>query len=107
MTLMLKDGAEVVERYKQHHRSVWPEVVVRLREIGVVEMKIFLLGRRLFMYMETIDGFVPEREFPKLSKDTRYREWDELMTGLQEPAPEAEAGEWWAAMEEVFDLSRQ
>ena len=106
MTLMLKDGAEVVERYKQHHRSVWPEVVVRLREIGVVEMKIFLRGRRLFMYMEAIDGFDPEREFPKLSEDSRYREWDELMTGLQEPAPEAKAGEWWAAMEEVFDLSR-
>ncbi len=107
MTLMLKDGAEVVERYKQHHRSIWPEVVVRLREIGVVEMKIFLLGRRLFMYMEAIDGFDPAREFPKLSGDTRYREWDMLMTGLQEPAPEAKAGEWWAAMEEVFDLSRQ
>jgi L-rhamnose mutarotase len=107
MTLMLKDGAEVVERYKQHHRSVWPEVVVRLREIGIVEMKIFLLDRRLFMYMEAIDGFDPGREFPKLSEDARYREWDELMAGLQEPAPEAKAGEWWAAMEEVFDLSRQ
>jgi L-rhamnose mutarotase len=107
MTLMLKDGAEVVERYKQHHRNAWPEVIARLRQIGVVEMRIYLRGRRLFMYMETVDGFAPEREFPKLSNDSRYREWDALMTGLQEPAPEAEAGEWWAEMEEVFDLSAQ
>ncbi len=107
MTLMLKAHAGTVERYRQYHRHAWPEVIGRLREIGVVEMKIYVLGRRLFLYMQAIDGFAPEREFPKLAEDARYREWDELMRGLQEPAPEAKAGEWWAQMEEVFDLSRQ
>ena len=107
MTLMLKDDEAIVERYKEYHRNAWPEVVDRLREIGIVEMRIYLLGRRMFMYMEAIDGFVPEREFPKLVEDPRYREWDEVMRGLQEPAPEAKPGEWWAPMEEVFDLSRQ
>jgi L-rhamnose mutarotase len=107
MTLMLKDDVEVVERYKQFHRSAWPEVVARLREIGVMEMRIYLAGRRLFMYMEAVDGFSPERDFPKLVDDPRYREWDELMRGLQQRAPEAREGEWWAEMEEVFDLSGQ
>jgi L-rhamnose mutarotase len=106
MTLLLQDGADVVERYRQYHRHAWPEVIVRLREIGIVEMRIFLLGRRLFMYMQTVDGFAPEDEFPKLTQDARYREWDELMRTLQRPAPEAKPGEWWAAMEEVFDLAR-
>jgi L-rhamnose mutarotase len=107
MTLLLKDGSEIVERYKQYHRNVWPEVIARLREIGVVEMRIYLLGNRLFMYTQTIDGFVPEREFPKLNEDARYREWDELMRGLQQSVPEVKVGEWWAPMEEVFDLSGQ
>ena len=107
MTLMLKDDEEVVERYRRYHRDAWPEVIVRLREVGIAEMRIYLLGRRLFMYMEAIDGFAPQRDFPKLAEDARYREWDELMRGLQQPAPEARAGEWWAPMEEVFDLSRQ
>ena len=106
MTLMLKDDEEIVERYRRYHRDAWPEVIDRLREVGIVEMRIYLVGRRLFMYMETVDGFAPERDFPKLA-DPRYREWDELMRGLQQPAPEARAGEWWAPMEEVFDLSRQ
>jgi L-rhamnose mutarotase len=70
-------------------------------------MRIYVLGRRTFMYMEAVDGFSPRRDFPKLSKDPRYREWDELMSSLQEPAIEAKPGEWWAPMEEVFDLSRQ
>ncbi len=107
MTLMLKDDEEIVERYKEYHRKAWPEVVSRLRESGITGMRIYLLGRRMFMYMEAIDGFSPERDFPKLAHDPRYREWDELMRGLQQPAPEARAGEWWASMEEVFDLSRQ
>ena len=107
MTLMLKDDEKIVERYKEYHRKAWPEVVSRLRENGITQMRIYLLSRRMFMYMEAVDGFSPERDFPKLAQDPHYREWDELMRGLQQPAPEARAGEWWAPMEEVFDLSRQ
>ena len=107
MTLMLKDDEEIVDRYKEYHRKAWPEVVSRLREIGITEMRIYLLGRRMFMYMEAVDGFSPEREFPKLTQDPRYREWDELMRTFQVRAPEARPDEWWASMEEVFDLSSQ
>ena len=107
LTLMLKDDEGIVERYKEYHRHAWPEVLARLREGGIVEMRIYLLGRRMFMYMEAVDGFAPERDFPKLAEDPRYREWDELMRTLQERAPEARADEWWAQMEEVFDLSGQ
>ncbi|TMG00445.1 MAG: L-rhamnose mutarotase [Chloroflexi bacterium] len=107
MTLMLKDGEGIIDRYKEYHRKAWPEVVSRLRENGIREMRIYLLGRRMFMYMEAVDGFSPERDFPKLLQDPRYREWDELMRTLQERAPEAKPEDWWAPMEEVFDLSAQ
>jgi len=107
LTLMLKDDDEIVERYKEYHRNAWPEVIARLREIGITEMRIYLLGRRMFMYMEAKSEFDPERDFPKLNEVPRYREWDELMRTLQERAPEAKPGEWWAAMEEVFDLKWQ
>jgi L-rhamnose mutarotase len=107
MTLMLKDDEAIVERYKDFHRKAWPEVVARLREFGITEMRIYLLGRRMFMYMEAADGFDPGRDFPKLIEDPRYREWEELMRTLQQRAPEAKPGDWWAPMEEVFDLSGQ
>jgi L-rhamnose mutarotase len=105
LTLLLKDDADVIERYKQHHREAWPEVIARLKEIGITEMKIYLIDRRLFMYMEAVAGFDPDRDFPKLNDLPRYREWDELMSSMQERVPEARDGEWWAAMEEVFDLN--
>ncbi len=105
LTLLLKDDADVIDRYRRYHREAWPEVIARLKEIGIIEMKIFLIGRRLFMYMEAVDGFDPDRDFPKLNELPRYREWDVLMSSMQERVPEAREGEWWAAMEEVFDLN--
>lgn len=104
MTLGLKDEAGVVDRYREHHRAAWPEVVEALRGIGISKLKIFLHGRRLFMYLEAPDGFDPGRDFPRYVTTDRVREWDELMKTFQEPVPGAAPGEWWAGMAEVFDL---
>src|SRR5207302_1547101 len=65
---------------------------------------IRLADRILFMSMETEDAFDPGRDLARLLDAPRYREWDELMRSLQERAPEAAEDEWWASMEEVFDL---
>jgi L-rhamnose mutarotase len=105
LTLQLVDDAALIERYKEHHRRVWPEVTARLREVGITEMRIYLLGRRLFMYVEAGDGFDPARDFARINEDPRSWEWDVLMRTMQERVTEAAEGEWWATMEPVFDLS--
>ena len=105
MALDLRDDPMLIARYRREHQHAWPEVLARLREIGVSEMKIFLLGRRMFMYCETRDGFDPATDFPRANEDPTYKKWDELMRTMQERVREAKAGEWWAQMELVFDLS--
>ncbi len=106
MTLQLKDDPEVIEKYKEHHRHVWPEVERSLKAVGIVSMRIFLLGRRMFMHMETVDDFVADRDFPKyLDLDPKCREWDALMCQFQEKVPEAKDDEWWASMEMVYELN--
>lgn len=104
MTLDLKDDEGGIEKYKEYHKSVWPEVVDGLRKIGVSKMKIFLSGRHLFMYLEVPDDFDPIRDFPRYMESTRAREWDEIMRGFQQRVPEASSDEWWSSMEEVFDI---
>ena len=105
MTLNLKDDPDIIEKYKAYHRNAWPEVVTSLREIGITRMNIYLLGRRLFMAMETIDEFDMARDFPRyLERHPRCQEWDQLMRTFQEPVSEAKSGEWWALMEPVFEL---
>jgi len=104
-TLNLKDDADAIARYRAHHRAVWPEVERGLRQIGVERMLIWLLGRRLFMLMETDDAFAPDEDFARyLEAEPRVREWQALMESLQEPVPDAKPGEWWADMELVYAL---
>ena len=65
MTLNLKDDAQIIEKYKTYHADVWPETEQALKAVGITGLKIFLLGRRLFMYMQTVDEFDIDRDFPR------------------------------------------
>src|SRR5881397_3233311 len=105
MALDLRDDPTLIARYKKEHASVWPEVLARLREVGVTEMKIYLLGRRMFMYCETRDGFDPAKDFARANDDPTYQKWDALMRTMEGRVAEAKPGEWWAMMQLVFDLN--
>ena len=107
MTLDLVDDPDIIEKYKVYHREVWPEVIAGLRSVGIAKMKIFLLGSRMFMYVEASNDFDPAVDFQKYTESSpRAKEWDELMRDFQYQVPEAREGEWWAGMEEVFDIDR-
>jgi L-rhamnose mutarotase len=104
LTLCLQDDADKIASYRQYHQAVWPEVTRRLRACGVQHMQIFLLGTRMFMYLQTDDTFEPARDFDRINEDPPSARWNALMAELQAAAPEAKPGQWWAAMELVFDL---
>lgn len=105
-TLNLKDDPLAIEAYKTYHQKVWPEVESALKSVGIISMKIFLIGRKLFMYMETNDDFKPERDFARyLELHVKCKQWDELMQTFQEKVPEAGTDELWALMEPVYNLS--
>ena len=106
-TVNLKDEPGVVETYTRHHREVWPEVQASLRRVGVRQMEIYLLGLRLIMVVEMRDGLDYRAAFKAHeSSSPRVAEWERLMKTLQQPPPDARGGEWWAAMELVFQLNQ-
>jgi L-rhamnose mutarotase len=101
----LRDDPAVVESYKAHHQRVWPEVLRSLRRVGVEDLQIYLLGRRLVMVVDMTDGRDVARAFAQHeASHPRVAEWEALMKAMQQPAPGAAPGEWWADMEPVFDL---
>lgn len=104
LTLLLRDDAEVIAEYRRYHANVWPEVLAELRSVGIERMYIYLLGRRLFQFIETADSFDPVRDLPRLNANPRYAEWDHLMRTMQQRVDEAGPDDWWSPMEEVFDL---
>jgi L-rhamnose mutarotase len=106
LTVDLRDDARAIAEYKAHHRAVWPEVRRSLRRIGIRNMDIYALGRRLTMVMDTVDGFDLRRRFAAhVASDPRCAEWEALMKTYQEPPPGARPGEIWAGMEPVFHLA--
>jgi L-rhamnose mutarotase len=103
-TIDLKDNPEIIAKYKEYHRNIWPELIEANKKMGVKENKIFLLGTRLFMIMKVADDFDPQRDMQNYAAGEREKEWDALMRSFQKPVPEAGEDEWWAQMECVFDL---
>ena len=104
-TLNLKDDPEAIALYRYHHDHFWPEVEAALKKVGILDLKIFLLGRRLFMYITAKDDFKPETDFPRYLKlHEKCQEWEELMGTFQEKVPEAGENEKWAKMEKIFEL---
>lgn len=104
--LDLKSDPSLIEAYRRHHVAVWPEVIAGLRAIGIREMRIWLVGTRLFMLFEAPDDFDPCRDFRTYGQDPRCRQWEEWMRTYQVRLAEAGPQDWWAPMEEVFALSR-
>ena len=54
-TLDLRDSPELIAEYRKRHSETeaWPEILAGIREVGILEMEIYILGTRLFMIVET------------------------------------------------------
>src|SRR5437868_4681313 len=108
LTVNLKDDPGVIRTYREYHQRVWPEVLASLRSVGVEQMDIHMLGRRLVMILQLSDGLDFRRAFAThMASSPRVAEWERLMKSLQEPSTDAPAGEWWAVMEPVFQMQEQ
>ena len=104
LALDLKDSPQLIEEYKRHHQNVWPEIAKSIREAGIEDMEIYLVGRRLFMIMEVSDRFSFEEKARADRSNPKVQEWEKLMWKFQQPLPQAPPGEKWMLMERIFKL---
>lgn len=104
LTLELKDDPSLIAEYKRYHEHVWPEVIASLRNSGIQDAEIYLLGTRLFMILDVQEGFSFEGKAHADAQNEKVREWEELMWRFQQPLPQARPGEKWLLMERVFKM---
>jgi L-rhamnose mutarotase len=104
LTLDLKDDPKLIAEYRQYHEKVWPEISRSIKESGVEEMEIYLLGRRLFMIIEVDESFSFEAKAAIDRANPKVQEWEQLMWKFQQALPEAKPGEKWVPMERIFKL---
>jgi L-rhamnose mutarotase len=106
LTLDLKDDPQLIAEYKKHHRRIWPEITASLKDSGIEDAEIYLLGTRLFMILEVNDSFSFDTKTQADRQNPKVREWEELMWKFQSPLPQAKAGEKWILMEKIFQLEK-
>ncbi len=106
LTLDLKDDPKLIAEYRRRHEKIWPEITKSIRDAGIEDMEIYLLGTRMFMVMEVNERFSFETKAEADRGNPKVREWEELMWKFQEPLPEAKPGEKWLLMERIFELEK-
>lgn len=104
LTLDLKDDPKLIAQYKRYHEQVWPEITQSIKQSGIEDLEIYLLGTRIFMVMEVNEHFSFDAKRKADSENPRVREWEELMWRFQKALPEAQLGEKWLLMERIFKL---
>jgi L-rhamnose mutarotase len=104
LTLDLKDDRTLIDEYKRYHEKIWPEITRSIKDSGIEDMEIYLLGTRMFMIMEVNETFSFETKAKADQLNPRVQEWENLMGNFQETLPPARPGEKWLLMERVFKL---
>ena len=104
LTLDLKDDPKLIAEYRRHHEKIWPEITKSIKDSGIEDLEIYLLGTRMFMIMEVNDSFSFEKKGKADRRNPKVQEWEELMWKFQKPLPQAKAGEKWLPMERIFKL---
>jgi L-rhamnose mutarotase len=106
LTLDLKDDPKLIAEYKGYHKKIWPEIATSIKDFGIEDMEIYLLGTRMFMVMEVNEGFSFEAKAKADRENPKVREWEELMWKFQKPLANAKPGEKWLLMERIFKLEK-
>jgi L-rhamnose mutarotase len=106
LTLDLKDDPKLIAEYKRYHEKIWPEIIQTIKDAGIEDMEIYLLGTRMFMVIEVSEAFSFEAKARADRENPKVREWEQLMWKFQQPLAEAKLGEKWMLMEKIFQLEK-
>lgn len=104
--LDLKDDAELIKAYRKQHaaENMWPEIMAGIKEVGILEMEIFIQGNHLVMIVETPADFDWNTAMSRLATMPRQQEWETWNSQFQACNPNDTSDEKWKMMELMFHL---
>ena len=105
-TLDLRDNPQLIAEYRKRHGcdAVWKEILDGIREVGILEMEIYILGTRLVMIVDTPVDFDWDSAMARLNTLPRQQEWEEYMSVFQQAEAGMSSAEKWRPMERMFRL---
>ena len=105
-TLTLNSDEEARREYIKWHSPEynWKEIREGIREVGILEMEIYILGNLLVMIVDAPADFDWEEAMAKLATLPRQAEWEAFVSQFQGCSKEATSDEKWQMMERMFYL---
>jgi len=105
-SLELRNEPALIEAYKRVHapENLWQEIMQGIRQVGIIDMEIYIDGTRLFMIMDTQPEFDPEKDMARLATLPRQAEWEAYVSKFQNTSETATADEKWHLVERIFKL---
>jgi L-rhamnose mutarotase len=98
----LRIRAGAAEGYERDHKNVWPELLAKLKVVGISDYSIFRRGQDLLLVMRVEDF---EGAWASLDRDPVNLRWQQEMAKYFEPVTDLQPGERFAMMKEVFYMA--
>jgi len=107
--LTLKDAPELIRQYKEVHgiNKAWPEITQGMKEVGIIDMEIYIHGNILFMIMDTVADFDHEKAMNELASKPGQKEWERYVSKFQNTSADASAASKWTLMERIYELDQK
>lgn len=104
--LKLEDDAQLIEEYKKVHApgAAWSEITQGMKDVGIIDMEIYIIGTQLFMIMDTVADFDHDKAMKELATKPRQSEWEAYVSRFQKTSADASADEKWQVMERIYKL---
>ena len=105
-TLTLNSDEEASREYIKWHSPEhnWKEIRNGIREVGIIEMEIYILGNTLVMIVDTPEDFDWEKAMARLATLPRQAEWEAFVSQFQGCNANATSDEKWQMMQRIFFL---
>jgi L-rhamnose mutarotase len=107
--LELEDDPALIEEYRKLHAmgAGWPDITAGMREVGIVDMEIYISGTTLFMIMDTKADFDHQKAMARLATLPRQAEWEALVSRYQKTSRDASAGQKWRLLERIYKMDQK
>lgn len=104
--LEISDDPELIAQYRKWHSEEysWKEIRAGIREVGILEMELYLFGNHLAMIVDTPADFNWEEAMNRLATLPRQAEWEAFVAKFQGCSADARSDEKWQMMERIFHL---
>lgn len=102
--LDIVNDADKIAKYRECHSKAkcWPEIIKGIREVGILEMELYIHDNHVVMIVETPLDFSWDTAMAKLSTLPKQAEWEEYVALFQGCDSNLSSDQKWQMMERMF-----